>query len=110
MNQPKFKFGETVMECGYLQTGIKPFKVERMEKWGDTFKIWTPDGRLSSEDNFEACISDIKKKLYAYKLLSNMIIFKSEECENSKGRRAPEYDIEYPLRSSEQDVKIGAVY
>lgn len=100
MNQPRFKFGDIVEECGLFGANTKPFPVKRMEMCDGRFRIWTPDGRLSNEDNFELFQEPQKKKLYAY-ISADIVIFAAfdgsgVDYNGTLFGRMPFYDIEYP--------------
>lgn len=110
MNQPKFKLGDKVIEQTPGYEG-EPFVVTRMQSFGERICIWTPDARLSLQENFSLYQEPQKKKLYAFWTLMKVfhdhdfgieVISFHPDLEYCKGsphmRHAPEYDIEYPTK------------
>lgn len=95
MNQPKFKFGETVFSKFTSQFSVTGIQYRANSNPAQYYYHSYPQGWIA-ESELELYQEPKKKKLYAYRLLSNMVIFKSEECKDSADRRALEYDIEYP--------------
>lgn len=106
MNQPKFKFGETVKNNKYHYP--KSFIVKRVE-WGTVFSFpnttregyrYFPDPEKDDywpEEDLEL-FQEPKKKLYAYRLRGKTEMkydIIEDDFLHPQYSRAPDYDIEF---------------
>lgn len=94
MNQPKFKFGETVFSKFASQFSVTGIQYRANSNPAQYYYHSYPQGWIA-ESELELYQEPKKKKLYAYRQEDKWpIIFDIEE--HGLMERLPEYDIEYP--------------
>lgn len=96
MDQPKFKFGDMVNTPAKKGDTFSNIRIED----GEYHYLFYPFGWVE-ESRLELYQEPKKKKLYAYKFYmqtedATRLDFYLNEFSPKFGRRAPEYDLEYP--------------
>lgn len=101
MNQPKFKFGDKVIDRNHQMD--EAFKVDEIVFRDGVFRYPDENADMHYEYDLELYQEPKRKRLYAYCNRDDVVFFSKEEdatiSDDDMGflmERAPEFDIEYP--------------